>query len=211
MASAAPRRAGPQRPDPRSSSIRTFASSHQLHQLSPRSRWLIAVLAGFLLLHAGTAVWMHALGPGFTPAAVAGYYLGDGGAAVADPFGAAATDTALRPARTLASLVEVAHFHLFAMPLAVFLAAHLFAMTGTGRTRFGGILAGIALAATLADIGAPFAVRWLGSGLAWAKLAAFATLIAAYGGMLALTMGAALLSLARQPAPPGSDDPSATR
>jgi len=45
--------------------------------------------------------------------------------------------------RSFGTLLEIAHFPLLAMPLAVFLSAHLFAMCPLGRRRWSGLIAAI--------------------------------------------------------------------
>lgn len=163
--------------------IRFFASSHQLSQFAPRTRILCALFLLGILAQAVSGVLMHHLGPGWTPASVAAYYRGDeaGDPAVTTPgdrFGVVEDESAATPvptrtmhvARSFGTLVEVAHLHLVAMPLVLFVVAHLFSMTPLGRGAVGGALCYVGFACAAADIMAPFAVRYVSAGIAPVKI-----------------------------------------
>jgi len=178
--------------------MRFFASSHRIDQLAPRTRALILALVAGLVLQLVTGVLLHDHGPGWTPQAIATYYRGSAeDARPADPTSAFAIGaptseppaTELHVPRSFGTLLEVAHFHLLAMPLAVFLSAHLFAMCPPGRRRWAGWLAAATFACAFADALLPFAVRYHAAFWAWGKLAAFLGLVLGHGGMALATAG----------------------
>lgn len=183
--------------------MRFLTSSHRIDQLTPRTRVLLALLVLGLLLQLVTGGVMQSLGGGWSPASIATYYRGEE-AVEADPMAAfgdlgGAGDVPMAEVhlpRSLGTLVEVAHFHLFAMPLAVFLATHLFAMCPWGRTRWGGALSYLTFAAVLLDIGTPFLVRYHAAGWAWIKLAALLTL---FGGQALMLLTTGVIALYQLP------------
>jgi hypothetical protein len=192
--------------------VRFLASSHRIDQLVPRTRILLALLAVGLLGQLVTGSILQGMGGGWQPEGIATYYRGSPAGQVAlegDPmaaFGALGGSVETSPggelvmARSLGTLVEVAHFHLFAMPLAVFLAAHLFAMCPWGRTRWGGAIGYLTFAAALLDIVTPFLVRYHAAGWSWIKLLAFFGLVGGQACMLLTVAGVTLASLRRKPA-----------
>lgn len=203
---------------PKEPAIRFFASSHNLQQLAPRTRVLCSLFLLGILAQAISGGIMQHLGAGWTPASVAAYYRGDPQAAEARPtgtvderFGSAddadvtAAPTAPRTmqvARSFGSLVEVAHLHLVAMPLVLFVVAHLFSMTAAGRTAFGGALCYAGFVGAALDILAPFAVRYVSAGFAPLKLVGFFVLEASLIAMVVMTLIACIASFS--PRPPGT-------
>jgi len=172
--------------------MRFFASSYQLHELTPRTLWLMLLLLVGLPGVAISGILMHHRGPGWTPESVATHYRGrqiDTGtldeAALAQAL-SGAPGTIDLPAKTFDALLDVAHMHLVWMPLLVFLVAHLFAMTSGGRGTWGGLLGYGTLLAALTDILTPFLVRYHHAGWAYAKLGAFVVLEA---GLLVMIAG----------------------
>ncbi len=165
-----------------------------------------------ILAQAISGVVMHHLGPGWTPASVASYYRGDDQQPLAsggDRFGLGASDDAdanpprtLHVARSFGTLVEVAHLHLVAMPLVLFVVAHLFSMTPAGRGRVGGALCYAGFFGAFCDISAPFAVRYVSAAFAPCKLAGFLVLESCLLVMVLLTLAAAAASFTGRP--PGS-------
>ncbi len=182
--------------------MRFFASSHRLDQLAPRTRILTTLLMLGMLGQALSGIAMHHLGPGWTTASVAAHYRGDGGdesdAAIADPL----APLVIHEPKPLAALVDVAHMHLFAMPLALFLVAHLFSMGGPGRSHAGGALCYLAFAAAFTDIAAPFLVRYGGAGFAALKLAAFGVLMSCYLALIVMTLIGCVRTFTRSDQPP---------
>jgi len=181
-----------------SRTIRFLASSHQLHQLAPRTLVLTFLLLVGLAGQAVTGVLMHHQRAGWTPTAIAAYYRGRS----IDPatLGPVELDKALAgdpgytdvPPKTWEALLDVAHMHLAWMPLLVFLAAHLFAMTPLGRGLLGAILGYGTLVAAILDIVTPFLVRYHHAIWAWAKLGAFLGLETGMLLMIVLTLGSGI-------------------
>ncbi|GJM45086.1 MAG: hypothetical protein DHS20C21_19280 [Gemmatimonadota bacterium] len=111
------------------------------------------------------------------PASVVHYYLGD----PEQEFG--------RPARPLAAIAEVAHFHLFAMGLLVMTLTHLLLFLPVS-TRTKGILVVVAFASALLDEGSGWLVRFVHPGFAWMKVGGFLLLQASLLGLcIALLVG----------------------
>lgn len=214
MASACTRRrAGPPRPDlhadpgtrRQETIIRFFASSHQLHQLAPRTLVLTALFLIGVALQAVSGILMHHHGPGWTPASVAAHYRGDERPAEASDaevqrmfaVGDEAPSTAppLRVARSWGTLLEVAHFHLVAIPLLLFVVAHLFSMAPLGRKRWSGVLCYGSFLCGLLDVLLPFAIRYGSAAFAPLKLVAFIGLEASLLTMTLGTLGAGVVAL----------------
>jgi hypothetical protein len=171
-------------------------------------------LLGILAQAISGGIMQH-LGAGWTPASVAAYYRGDPPAAESRPTGAvderfgaaddgdgAVAPTAPRTmqvARTFGSLVEVAHLHLVAMPLVLFVVAHLFSMIAAGRSAFGGALCYAGFVGAALDILAPFAVRYVSAGFAPLKLVGFFVLEASLIAMVVMTLIACITSFTSRP------------
>lgn len=157
-------------------------------------------------LQAVTGILMHHQGAGWTPSSVAAYYRGD--EASADELDdeamrrmfAVGEDTPstappVRVARSWGTLLEVAHFHLVAMPLLLFVVAHLFSMAPLGRGRGSGILCYGSFLCGLLDVLTPFAIRYWSAAFAPLKLAAFIGLEVALLAMIAGTLWPGLVAL----------------
>ena len=195
----------------REPAIRFFASSHQLHQLAPRTRILCTLFLLGILGQALSGIIMHHLGPGWAPSEIATYYRGDDAAPAigGDRFGLGDdTDPSTPPrsmtvARTFGSLLEVAHLHLVAMPLVLFVVAHLFSMIDAGRGRWGGALCYGGFAGAALDISMPFAVRYGSAAFAPLKLAGFVLLEACLVVMVVLTLIAGIASFFSTPSGSG--------
>lgn len=181
-----------------------------MHQLAPRTRILCALFLLGILAQAVSGVLMHHLGAGWTPTSVAAYYRGDetpapvGGSRFGldddgDPATAPAPPRTMHVARSFGTLVEVAHLHLVAMPLVLFVVAHLFSMIAPGRTAFGGALCYAGFAGAALDILSPFAIRYQSAGFAPLKLAGFFLLEACLVAMVVMTLVACIASFARPP------------
>jgi hypothetical protein len=133
----------------------------------------------FLALVVVGAVSMGALSVGrmgVTPHAIAAYYRGG--------------ESEMSFPKQFWQLAEVSHFHLFSIPVVLLILSHLLAATPVPqRARLGVI--GATSAGAVLDIFAPWAVRYLSAGFAWALLAAWVLL---GGGMLCM-LGASLAGL----------------
>lgn len=165
-----------------------------------------------ILGQAVSGMMMQHLGAGWTPTSVASYYRGDDTPAAigGDRFGMdddadpSITATASPPrtmhvARSFGTLVEVAHLHLVAMPLVLFVIAHLFSMIPAGRGALGGALCYLGFAGAALDILSPFAIRYLSAGFAPFKLAGFFLLEASLVTMVVMTLFVCISSFFAQP------------
>ena len=105
------------------------------------------------------------------PASVVAYYLGN--------------EATFTQPRSYQGLLEITHFHLFAMGILVLTMTHLllFVPMANGRKA---LVVSIAFAAALADEAAGWLVRFVAPQFAWLKVAAFLTL----EGVLAFMVGA---------------------
>jgi hypothetical protein len=164
--------------------MRFFASSHQIQNLSPRTRVLCVLFLIGMLAQAVSGILMHHHGAGWTPASVSAYYRGNEEVASAGEN--------FQIARSFGTLLEVAHFHLVAMPVIVFIIAHLFSMTPIGRQRWAGILCYGGFLFAFGDILAPFAVRFWSASFASVKLISFIGLEAC---LILMTLGTLMAGL----------------
>lgn len=168
---------------------------------------------------AASGIALHHLGPGWTPRSVRLYYRGEEGArfTAADPFGTEGSDAqppeapapggTLHVPRSLGTLLELAHFHLVAMPIILFVVAHFFSMTRAGRQQRADVLCyGSFLFAAL-DITMPFAIRYVSGGFGWVKLLAFAGLLGSLLVMTLWTLAATLRTFSRGGRLSSLDDP----
>jgi hypothetical protein len=153
--------------------MRDFAAP--TFRLSRASHEARLVYTGFLLLTTiglATTGGMEALRVGIRPAAIAAHYRGgEVGEEMAFP-------------KSAGVLMETAHFHAFVMAVVFLVLAHLFLATGySDRAKRGWIAA--ALASTVADLAAPWLIRYGAGGFALPLVAAWVGLCASYGVMIA--------------------------
>ena len=111
-----------------------------------------------------------------TPASVVAYYLGD--------------EALFTQPRSYQGLLEITHFHLFAMGILVLTMAHLLLFVPMPNRRKA-IVVSVAFIAALADEAAGWLVRFVSPAFATLKVAAFVTLEAA----LAFMIGAVLWAI----------------
>ena len=167
---------------------------------------LTALFLVGVALQAVSGILMHHHGPGWTPASVAAHYRGDerpadyaDEAAVQRMFAVGdegpSTAPPMRVARSWGTLLEVAHVHLVAMPLLLFVVAHLFSMAPLGRRRWSGVLCYGSFLCGLLDVLLPFAIRYGSAAFAPLKLAAFIGLEASLLAMTLGTLGAGVIAL----------------
>lgn len=126
-----------------------------LATLSPGTR---LAYSSFLVFSLASYVVMAVLGTqrtGWTPGSISKYWLGGG-----DAYG-----------KTPAELLEVTHFHLFSMPMFLFVQAHVFLMARFPPAWKRPLVVAAFVGAAL-DLAAPWLVLALGPGFAWTKLAA---------------------------------------
>lgn len=130
-----------------------------LRSLQPSTRFVYTFFLAFSLASYVVMIALAAPRSGFSPASVSAYYAGGDG----------------RYAKTAGELLEVTHFHLFSMPLLLFVQGHLFLMTRWPR----GLKLAIVIAAFAGcalDMGAPWLVVYVSPDLAVTKLLARALL-----------------------------------
>lgn len=170
-------------------------------RLRASSRPLRVTLTGFLVFAALGYVSNFALlawKTGMTPEGVAHYYRG-----FEPPPG---SDAPFQYAKEWRELLEVSHFHLYIVPVVLLILTHVFFLTPwSERAKVG--VTGLAYAAALADLAAPWLVRYGGAGFAWWKLLSSV----AYHGTLAFLVGACLWDLWRPGPGAGSGTGSGAR
>ena len=105
-----------------------------------------------------------------TTASVVDHYLGN--------------EEEFRAPRTYRGMVELAHFHLFAMGMLMMVLTHL-ALFVPVRTELKIALIVVPFVSALASEGAGWLVRWGGAGFAWTKIAG---VLALQGSLAALVM-----------------------
>jgi hypothetical protein len=105
---------------------------------------------------------LFAMKLGGSPARVQEFYLG--------------SEATFAAPKSLAGLLETAVPHLVAVPLVLFVAAHLVAFTGLLRRRVFAVLCATSFVAALVGLGAGFAVRFVWPGIAAVKIGAFLAL-----------------------------------
>ncbi|MBE0598260.1 MAG: hypothetical protein IH614_13410 [Desulfuromonadales bacterium] len=148
----------------------------------PLGGTILIFFYGYFLLHWLTGIFMFREKLGFSYDSVVRYYLGD-------------PEMFMNP-RSFIGLLEVAHFHLFAMGLFFVIFSHLLLFTSF-REQLKGVLIRLLAAAILADMAAGWLVCYVGAPFAWLKLGAFWLL---QGISLVLLLGLTL-TLGRRPLP----------
>lgn len=109
------------------------------------------------------------------PSSVAEYYLGD-------------EDTYREP-KSYQGMLEVSHYHLFAMGMLLLVLTHLMLFVPLGNgTR--ALLIVVPFVAALVDEGASWGIRYLGAGFAWVKVAGFLTLQLSLAALMAASLWA---------------------
>lgn len=141
-----------------------------------RYRGPAAAFCAFLAIQAVSAAVLFALKLGASPARVQEFYLG--------------SEATFAAPKSLHGMLETAVPHLLAVPLVLFIAAHVVAFTGLLRRRVFGVLCAVSFSAALIGLLAGFGVRFLWPALSFVKVGAFLALEAtllAWIGLLALT------------------------
>jgi hypothetical protein len=140
-----------------------------LASLQPSTRFALGLMLGFAL---AAYVVMLALGlsrSGLSPGSISAYYAG----AVSGE------------GKTTGELLEITHFHLFAMPLFLFVLGHLFLLCRWPSPRLRRWIVLAAFAGAACDLCAPWLVIHLSPLCAWVKIAGRALLGPA---LLAMTL-----------------------
>jgi hypothetical protein len=123
--------------------------------LQPSTRFALALLLCFALAAYAVMVVLGVSRSGLSPASIAGYYAG----------------ASAGEGKTTGELLEITHFHLFAMPLFCFVLGHVFLMCrwpGPGWRR---ALVLCAFAGAACDLAAPWLVIHVAPVCAWVKIA----------------------------------------
>lgn len=143
-----------------------------------RNRLLQTIIACYALYVA--ALWVtNALlyfdRMSLSPDSVVAYYLGD--------------EQEFRPPRTYQGMLEVSHFHLFAMGMLLLVLTHLVLFVPVSmRTKVAMIALPFASAAL--DEGGGWLVRFVSPALAWVKVAGFLALQTSLAALIALSLWA---------------------
>ncbi|MDF1580871.1 MAG: hypothetical protein P1P74_08855 [Desulfuromonadales bacterium] len=125
---------------------------------NPLGRTILIFFYTYFLLHWVTGIFMFREKLGFGYASVVRYYLGD-------------PDMFMNP-RSFIGLLEVTHFHLFAMGLFFVVFSHLLLFTPF-RKQIKEVLIRLLAVAILSDMAAGWLVRYAAAHFAWLKLGAF--------------------------------------
>ena len=110
-----------------------------------------------------------------TPASVVSYYLG--------------SEQEFREPRSFQGLLEISHFHLFAMGMLLLVMTHLMLFVPLAARTKAWLIA-LPFAAALLDEGAGWAVRFVHPGLAWLKVAGFLLLQASLAALVGCSLWA---------------------
>jgi len=138
-----------------------------------RNRLLRLIVVLYVLYVAG--LWITNAGLYFhkmtlTPGSVVAYYLGD-------------PDRFLQP-RSLQGMLEVSHFHLFAMGMLLLVLTHLMLFVPLGNATKAWLIV-VPFASAILDEGSGWLVRFVHPAFAWLKVAGFLLL---QGSLLALML-----------------------
>jgi hypothetical protein len=143
-----------------------------------RNRLLQTIIACYALYVA--ALWLtNALlyfdKMSLEPSSVVAYYLGDEGE--------------FRPPRTYQGMLEISHFHLFAMGMLLLVLTHLVLFVPVSVRTKVAMIAFPFLSAALDESGG-WLVRFVGPGFAWLKVAGFLALQASLAALIGLSLWA---------------------
>jgi hypothetical protein len=107
------------------------------------------------------------------PASVVAYYLGD--------------EAQFRPPRSYQGMLEISHFHLFAMGMLLMVLTHLVLFVpASNGTKLGLVV--VPFSSALLDEGSGWAVRFVHPGFAYAKIAGFLLLQASLAALCAVAL-----------------------
>ena len=112
---------------------------------------------------------------GLTPASVVSYYLGD--------------EAEFRPARSYQGMLEIAHYHMFAMGMLLLVLTHLVLFVPVSVRTKVAMIAFPFLSAAL-DEGGGWLVRFVSPAFAWVKIAGFLALQTSLAALIGLSLWA---------------------
>ncbi|MCF6179138.1 MAG: hypothetical protein L3J63_07090 [Geopsychrobacter sp.] len=124
----------------------------------PQARLILIFFYGYFLLHWLTGIVMFGVKLGFSYQSVVRYFVGD-------------PELFMAP-RSFSGLLEVTHFHLFAMGLFFVIFSHLL-LFSPFAARFKTILIWLLGLSLLGDIIAPWLICYVAAPFVWLKLGAF--------------------------------------
>lgn len=150
-----------------------------LATLQPATRFALSLLLGFALASYAVMLLLGLSRSGLGPDSIATYY---GGAVSGE-------------GKTTGELLELTHFHLFAMPLFLFVLGHVFLMCRWPSPALRRWIVALAFAGAVCDLAAPWLVIHLSPHCAWVKIAGRVLLAP---GLLAMTL-VPLFEIARAP------------
>lgn len=135
--------------------MRDFATSRYLRTSSLPLRITLTGFLAFVGLGYVSNFALLSWKTGMTPTGIAHYYRGD--------------EAAMQFPKQFHELLENTHFHIFIVPVVLLVLTHVFFMT-TWSERAKIRVTCLAYAAALADLAAPWLVRYGAAGFAWWKL-----------------------------------------
>ena len=143
-----------------------------------RNRLLQTIVAIYALFVAGlwlTNALLYFQKMGLTPDSVTAYYLGD--------------EERFLPPRSYQGMLEIAHFHLFAMGILILVMTHLALFTPLAN-RVKAWLIALPFAAALLGEGAGWLVRFVHPAFAWVKIGGFLLLQGSLAALILLSLWA---------------------
>ncbi|MDD9872459.1 MAG: hypothetical protein OXU65_02995 [Deltaproteobacteria bacterium] len=143
-----------------------------------RNRLLQTIVAIYALFVAGlwlTNALLYFQKMGLTPDSVTAYYLGD--------------EDRFLPPRSYQGMLEIAHFHLFAMGMLILVMTHLALFTPLAN-RVKAWLIALPFAAALLGEGAGWLVRFVHPAFAWVKIGGFLLLQGSLAALILLSLWA---------------------
>lgn len=130
------------------------APNRGLALLQPATRFTLALLLVFALASYAVMVCLGLARSGLTPESIMQYYAG------AHP----------EEAKSSGELLEITHFHLFAMPMLLFVLGHVFLMCRWPGATLRRAIVLAAFAGAACDLAAPWLVIHVGPACAWVKV-----------------------------------------
>ena len=154
-----------------------------------RNRLLQTIIACYALYVA--ALWLtngllYFDKMGLTPVSVVSYYLGN--------------EQEFRPPRSYQGMLEIAHFHLFAMGMLLLVLTHLVLFVPVSVRTKVAMIAFPFLSAAL-DEGGGWLVRFVGPAFAWVKIAGFLALQTSLAALIGLSLWAVFRGSSRNYTP----------
>jgi hypothetical protein len=143
---------------------------------------IIACYAVYVMALWATNALLYFDKMGLTPDSVVSYYLG--------------SEEEFRPPRSYQGMLEIAHFHLFAMGMLLLVLTHLVLFVPVSVRTKVAMIAFPFLSAAL-DEGGGWLVRFVSPGFAWLKIAGFLALQTSLAALIGLSLWAVLRGSSR--------------